>query len=223
MRLRSTSSPAHATRIQSHLFSGLPRTRNRLSRWLSLSLALHLAIFSLLLLHRPTLLKSTQRTGDLTGHSLLLTYNPGHSSPAAPAQTPKPAPSRLPSLHVPTPKLPPSIAAPSISTTVSTTSTANAGTDTFGDGDIKIASVLLHPPPHPDLAALPAGTRGDVIVDIVIDPTGRIASYTLSRGLGHGVDETVLATIQQWTFNPATRNGIPVASEQELLFHYERG
>ena len=190
------------------------------SRWLSLSLALHLAVLGLLLLHRPTILKATQRTGDLTGHSLLLTYNPGHSSPAAPAQTPKPAPSRL---QIPTPTLPPSIAAPSISTTASTTPAANAGTDTFGDGDIKIASVLIHPPPHPDLAALPAGTRGDVIVDIVIDPTGRIASYTLNRGLGHGVDETVLATIQQWTFHPATRNGIPVASEQELLFHYERG
>jgi protein TonB len=60
-------------------------------------------------------------------------------------------------------------------------------------------------------------------VDIVIDKTGRIAKFNLEHGLGHGVDDTVLATIQGWTFQPATRNGVPVASEQELLFHYERG
>jgi protein TonB len=81
----------------------------------------------------------------------------------------------------------------------------------------------VHPPPHPDLTQLPSGTRGDVIVDVVIDKTGRIAKFTMTRGLGHGVDETVLATIKQWTFQPATRNGVPVSSEQELLFHYERG
>jgi protein TonB len=81
---------------------------------------------------------------------------------------------------------------------------------------------VLHPPPRPDLSQLPAGTRGDVIVDVVIDATGRITHTTMASGLGHGVDETVLAMIQQWTFRPATRNGVPVASEQELLFHYER-
>jgi protein TonB len=57
----------------------------------------------------------------------------------------------------------------------------------------------------------------------VIDSTGKIAKYTVERGLGHGVDDTVIATIQGWTFHPATRNGVPVASEQELLFHYVRG
>ena len=44
----------------------------------------------------------------------------------------------------------------------------------------------------------------------------------MAKGLGYGVDEAVMATVQQWTFHPATRNGQPVPSEQELLFHYER-
>jgi protein TonB len=86
-----------------------------------------------------------------------------------------------------------------------------------------IALVLDHPSPHPDLSTLPSGTHGDVIIDVVIDQTGHIAHSSLQHGLGHGIDDTVLATIQQWTFHPATRNGQPVASEQELLFHYERG
>ncbi len=100
---------------------------------------------------------------------------------------------------------------------------ASSGEDALGDGDTTLALVVLHPTPEPDLSQLPAGTRGDVIVDVVIDKTGRIAKYTMMRGLGHGVDQTVLATIQTWTFQPATRNGLPVASEQELLFHYEKG
>jgi protein TonB len=114
------------------------------------------------------------------------------------------------------------MAAPSVAVAATSTEAAT-GADALGDGDTTIALVVVHPPPHPDLTQLPAGAGGDVIVDVVIDETGRIAKFTMTHGLGHGIDETVLATIQQWTFQPATRNGIPVASEQELLFHYQRG
>jgi protein TonB len=61
-----------------------------------------------------------------------------------------------------------------------------------------------------------------VVIDIVIDATGKIVQLSMAKGVGHGVDEAVIATVQHWTFHPATRNGQPVASEQELLFHYER-
>jgi len=190
--------------------------------WLSASLALHLAVLGLFLWHRQPILKATQLPGDLNGHRLLLTYMPGQgsASSAPPAPTPAhPIPSRLPALHTPAAPLSSPIAAPAPSLTANN----STGTDTLGQGDIKIASLLVHPPPAPDLSKLPTGTRGDVIVDIVIDPNGHVAKYTMEHGLGHGIDETVLATIQQWTFQPATRDGIPVTSEQELLFHYERG
>jgi protein TonB len=29
--------------------------------------------------------------------------------------------------------------------------------------------------------------------------------------------------VKQWLFTPATKGGVPVASEQEFHFHYERG
>jgi protein TonB len=60
------------------------------------------------------------------------------------------------------------------------------------------------------------------MLSIVIDATGRITDIKLDRGLSPAVDQTVIATVQQWNFAPATRNGQPIASEQELLFHYER-
>jgi protein TonB len=194
-------------------------------QWIAVSIALHLVIFSLLLYARSPELAPIDHPGDSSGHLLQLTYLPGSAaSTAKPTSSkrklPKPAHRISPVDASSTPAAP---AAPAPTEKAATSDDATEGTDALGNGDITVALVRNHPSPHPDLAQLPAGTRGDVIVDVVIDNTGRIARCTMTHGLGHGVDETVLAAIQQWTFQPAMRNGAPVASEQELLFHYERG
>jgi periplasmic protein TonB len=195
--------------------------RTTLDRWIVASLLVHLAVLGVLLYTRPPQLMPVEMPGDHTGHLVSLTYEPGNSAPPSTLQAKARPPAKpLPSHAVAAPN--PTPAAPS-APSASTSTAAATGADALGDGDTTLALVVSHPPPHPDLAQLPAGTRGDVIVDVVIDKTGRIAKFTMTHGLGHGVDETVLAAIQQWTFQPATRNGIPVASEQELLFHYERG
>lgn len=195
--------------------------RSMLRRWVAASILLHLSVLGVLLFTRPPQLAPVELPGDRMGHLLMLTYSPGDGAPASTLQAQKrpaakPTPEHIVTAPVPAPAAPPAAAA-------ATSMDAATGADSLGDGDTTLALVVVHPPPHPDLTQLPAGTRGDVIVDVVIDKTGRIAKFTMTRGLGHGVDETVLATIQQWTFQPATRDGVPVASEQELLFHYERG
>jgi protein TonB len=97
------------------------------------------------------------------------------------------------------------------------------GDDALGEGDVSIALMSFFPPPKPDLGKLPHGTAGDVVLDVVIDASGKIVKLQKTQGLGYGVDESVIATVQTWTFQPATRNGTPVPSEQELHFHFERG
>jgi periplasmic protein TonB len=92
----------------------------------------------------------------------------------------------------------------------------------LGQGDITIALETYFPHPVPDLSSLPHGTKGDVILDAVIDDQGNITKLTLVQGLGPSIDEVVIATVQQWHYTPAKRNGTPVPSEQELHFHYER-
>jgi protein TonB len=92
-----------------------------------------------------------------------------------------------------------------------------------GEGDITIALQTVFLYPHPDLSSLPHGTKGDVILDAVIDEHGNISQLTLLKGLGSPVDDTVIAAVKQWQYTPAKKNGVPVASEQELHFHYERG
>lgn len=102
------------------------------------------------------------------------------------------------------------------------TDPGNAADGSQGDGNISIALVQFHPRPQPDLSTLAPGTSGDVVLEALIDAQGKITNLSITKGLGPEVDQQVVATVRTWTFTPATRNGSPIASEQELLFHYER-
>src|SRR5438270_10577629 len=67
---------------------------------------------------------------------------------------------------------------------------------------------------------LPTGIQGDVIVEITIDAQGAVIEERLLQGLGHGVDDRVIAVLRDWRFHPATRNGIPIPSKHDVHFHF---
>jgi protein TonB len=117
------------------------------------------------------------------------------------------------------------IAAPRIDTASAASSERGAGglgQSGLGDGDITIALEKFFPSPTPSLSALPPGFAGDVILDAVIDEHGKVAQLTLLHGVGAPIDEEVMQTVNQWTYVPAMKNGVAVASMQEIHFHYER-
>jgi len=95
-----------------------------------------------------------------------------------------------------------------------------ASNDALGTDDIQIALTTYSPSPAPDLSQLPHGKQGDVVIDITIDPTGKVADLQILQALGYGVDGKVADTVRTWVFHPATKDGVPVASVQELHFHY---
>ena len=187
------------------------------------STLLHLLFFGVLLHQRASWIAPIRLPGSEHGSNLLLTYSPGRApiktTAPNPGTEPKQAAALTPLPTPLTPKLKPSTTSPN---SQSPPSTQPAGADSLGSGNINIALASYFPPPKPDLSTLPRGTKGDVILDIVIDSTGKIADIKMTSGLGHGIDENVIATVQQWTFHPATKDGQPVASEQELHFHYEK-
>ncbi len=76
--------------------------------------------------------------------------------------------------------------------------------------------------PDPPVARsdLPPGVEGDVIVEVTIDEQGNVADLKLTQGIGYGVDEKVLAVLRRWHFRPATRNGLNIASQHLVHFHY---
>jgi protein TonB len=67
---------------------------------------------------------------------------------------------------------------------------------------------------------LPGGVQGDVIVEITIDAQGIVVEERLLQGLGHGVDDRVIAVLRDWRFHPATRNGVAIPSKHDVHFHF---
>jgi len=80
------------------------------------------------------------------------------------------------------------------------------------------------PVTFPDLklsrSELPGGVQGDVIVEVTIDAQGTVIEEKLLQGLGHGIDERVIALLRDWRYRPATRNGVPIPSKHDVHFHF---
>ena len=196
------------------------------SNSIAIAVMLHLLLLTAIL-HRSTpWIAPVRLPGTDQGHNLILAYLPGRAPVASTAATPETQPqlaeSKSPLPQLATPKPQKTQSSPNTTSPASANPDSSTGADALGSGNINIALVTFFPRPKPDLSVLPHGSYGDVIVDIVIDTNGKVADLKITSGLGHGIDETVIATVQQWTFHPALRNGQPVASEQELRFHYER-
>ena len=191
----------------------------RQSQWIGVSAALHALVLASLLRSGHIHVASIRYPGTREGTHLALVYNPGRSAASTaqtavhPVETPlshhlklKPAPDRPAAAALASP---------------STAAASSQGNDALGAGNVTVALATYFPWPRPDLSTLPHGTRGDVVVDITIDQEGRIVQTQVAQSMGPAIDSSVLSAIQTWTFKPATKDGVAVPSEQELLFHFE--
>jgi len=66
------------------------------------------------------------------------------------------------------------------------------------------------------------GMMGDEVVEVTIDRDGNITEMKVLQSLGPPVDQRVLAALEQWHFAPATRNGVPIPSKQDVHYHFPR-
>jgi protein TonB len=221
------------------MFSPLP-TRDRPVNATLLSVAAHAVVAGLVVLSlRMHPVKVFSLPGTDKGTRVELTYMPGRAPvPAAqpqpkvkpkavsgPPVTPLPTVAKVSpdTVHLPPlPHLTVTEAAPSpnVSSPASAAPDSSSGSDSFGSGSIQIALTTYSPSPAPDLSALPHGVQGDVVVDVTIDPTGRVADLAILHTLGYGIESSVIGTLKTWTFRPATKDGNPIASVQELHFHF---
>jgi protein TonB len=198
------------------------RSRSSQHRGQLLSILAHLSILVFLataVQHAPRI-APFRIPGTRAGVTILTWYSPGSlQSTTSDIKTPKVEKVPKPTTAQPKP------AAGEIQKAPAPLSQQGIGTSPqsgLGDGDITIALETYFPYPKPDLSSLPHGTEGDVILDAVVDEQGKISQLTLLKGLGPAIDQAVIATVQQWNYTPAKRNGIPVPSEREIHFHYQR-
>lgn len=86
--------------------------------------------------------------------------------------------------------------------------------------DIRPALPVAFPDPRVPRSELPEGFVGDIVIEVTIDVAGNIVEKKVLQSVGHSVDEKVLAVLERWRFRPATRDGLPIPSRQDVHFHF---
>lgn len=98
----------------------------------------------------------------------------------------------------------------------------NFGGDVYSVGNgISAPRVIYDPEPEYSPEARAAKYQGTVTLVAVIAPDGRPRGLRVQRALGMGLDEKALEAVNTWRFDPARKDGQPVAVmiEIEVTFH----
>ncbi|MGA7359626.1 MAG: energy transducer TonB [Candidatus Sulfotelmatobacter sp.] len=67
---------------------------------------------------------------------------------------------------------------------------------------------------------------GTVAISFVVTSKGDVTAVRVNRSLGSGLDEKAIEAVRQWKFEPATKDGEPVAVQMDALMSfnlYENG
>jgi protein TonB len=87
----------------------------------------------------------------------------------------------------------------------------------FGGGVFRVGGMVSAPraiyDPEPQYTdeARKSKVQGVVMLAVIIGPDGRARDIRVSRSLGMGLDEKAVETVRTWKFEPARKDGQPVA------------
>jgi TonB family protein len=87
--------------------------------------------------------------------------------------------------------------------------------------EVRPALPVVSPDPHVAADDL-GGLQGDVVVEVTIDENGNVVQRVVVQSLTPAIDGKVLEALENWRFRPATRNGVPIASKQDVYYHFPR-
>jgi TonB family protein len=67
-----------------------------------------------------------------------------------------------------------------------------------------------------------ARVQGTVVLRLEVDPGGKVArtGIRVVRSLGLGLDEKAIDAVRQWTFKPATKDGVPVSAPATIEVNF---
>jgi len=83
-------------------------------------------------------------------------------------------------------------------------------------GGVSAPRPIFAPDPEFSDEARKAKYQGTVVLWVVVGPDGRTHDIRIQRSLGMGLDEKAIAAVREWKFDPARRNGIPVAVQVNI-------
>jgi TonB family protein len=79
------------------------------------------------------------------------------------------------------------------------------------------AEILSKPTPAYTEEARRMRVEGEVLLEVVLEASGRVHVVRIVRGLGHGLDESAVHAAEQISFKPALRDGQP--SDSTAVLH----
>ena len=80
-----------------------------------------------------------------------------------------------------------------------------------GVGGVTAPVAIFKPDPEYSEEARKAKYQGTVILGMIVGADGRPRNLKVERGLGMGLDEKALEAVRTWKFEPAQKDGKPVA------------
>jgi len=215
------------------VFSGVQSAESWFRRYRSVafSVAAHIALLGIIVFHhqRPADLTPTWLAWGNAEHSFKITYLPMGANPAEQSKLMLPASAfKRPSLRPAQAKKPK--AAPVHHQLDANADEGNINTKAGSplgrvvDGPITGHEVHIalpqYPEPQVDRADLPRGLIGDVVIEVTIDAQGNVVSTRVVQSIGHDIDEKIETTLRTRHYQPATLDGTPVASHQDVHFHF---
>jgi len=218
------------------VFTGLqpPHSWFRRYRAVGVSVGAHLVALAVIVFHNPRVIDFSPTwlaLGD-GAHTYQITYVPSGSEDSAtdalklllPPLASKPRPRPRPEKTTPKPKE----EQRQVETNAEAADhNARAGSPlgTVLDGpitghEIHVAYPVVYPDPPVDRTELPRDLQGDVVIEVTIDSEGNVVETKIVQAIGHGIDEKIEATLRRWRYQPATLDGVPVASRHDVHFHF---
>jgi TonB family protein len=88
-------------------------------------------------------------------------------------------------------------------------------------GGVSAPRAIFAPDPEYSEEARKAKYQGTCVLWLVVGPDGRPREIRVARTLGLGLDEKAIEAVKQWKFEPAMKDGRPVAVQinVEVTFH----
>jgi iron complex outermembrane recepter protein len=86
--------------------------------------------------------------------------------------------------------------------------------------DVKPPVVVQHVDAVYPPSALTERKHADVVLAVTVDVDGHVSKVDVIQSGGSDLDEAAVVAARQWTFEPALRDGKPVASRIRVPFHF---
>jgi Ca-activated chloride channel family protein len=90
-------------------------------------------------------------------------------------------------------------------------------------GGVSAPRAIYAPAPEYSEEARKTGHQGTVVLWAIIGPDGRPREVKVARALGMGLDERAIEAVRRWRFEPATKDGKPVAVQMNIEVAFANG